>query len=155
MKNKLIDILLYVISAELIGVVSALLSGGFSGFFDVYIEPPLLPPAWLFPVVWTILYAVMGYSAYLVSSASETKSVKYALSVYWVQLMVNFSWSIVFFRFESLWGALAVIVLLLILIIAMISAFRKVSSKAAYINIPYLLWVMFAAYLNLATAIIN
>lgn len=148
--------LIYIISAEVIGAVSALLAGGFSDFFNKYEEPPLLPPKWLFPVVWTILYAVMGYSAYLVKhSYGETAQKKTALTIYWTQLALNFMWSIIFFRFETLWLAFVVIMALWVLIIAMIMSFRKISPLAAYINIPYLLWVTFAAYLNLATAIIN
>lgn len=148
--------LIYIISAEVIGAVSALLAGGFSDFFNKYEEPPLLPPGWLFPVVWTILYAVMGYSAYLVThSYGETAQKKTALTIYWTQLALNFMWSIIFFRFEALWLAFVVIMALWVMIIAMILSFRKISPLAAYINIPYLLWVTFAAYLNLATAIIN
>ena len=148
--------LIYIISAEVIGAVSALLAGGFSDFFNKYEEPPLLPPGWLFPVVWTILYAVMGYSAYLVThSYGETAQKKTALTIYWAQLALNFMWSIIFFRFEALWLAFVVIMALWVMIIAMILSFRKISPLAAYINIPYLLWVTFAAYLNLATAIIN
>lgn len=151
-KHCISDILIYVLSAELVGATSALLSGGFSDFFNTYTEPPLLPPAWLFPVVWTILYALMGYSAYLVRREGCNGR---QLAIYWAQLAVNFSWSIVFFRLQSLWGAFAVIIALLVLVALMIRSFAKVSRAAALINIPYLVWVGFATYLNLATAIIN
>lgn len=155
-KHSICDILLYIISAELVGAASALLSGGFSDFYLTYTKPPLLPPAWLFPVVWTVLYALMGVSAYLVSRADADAAVKRsALAVYWLQLAVNFLWSIVFFRFEALWAAFAVIMLLWVLIIVMMVRFYRIRPAAALINIPYLLWVTFAAYLNLATAIIN
>lgn len=155
-KHNISDMLIFIISAEIVGAVSALLAGGFSDFFDKYKEPPLLPPAWLFPVVWTILYAVMGFSAYLIySSAADADKRKSTLTIYWAQLALNFMWSIVFFRFEALWLAFVIIMALWVLIIAMIVKFRKISPLAAYINIPYLLWVTFAAYLNLATAIIN
>lgn len=155
-KKSIIDILIWIIGAETVGAVSALFSGGFSDFFDKYKEPPLLPPAWLFPVVWTILYGIMGYSAYLIySSDAEPMNKKKALTLYFVQLGVNFSWSIIFFRFEALWPAFAVIMLLWIMIIAMISCFRKISPCAAYMNIPYLLWVTFATYLNYMTAYLN
>lgn len=154
-KQKITDILIYIISAELAGALSALLSGGFSDFFDKYTKPPLLPPSWLFPVVWAILYAVMGFSAYLVFTSENSEAAKKALTVYWIQLGVNFLWSIVFFRFEALWAAFGVILLLLILIIAMITSFRKASPLAAIINIPYLMWVIFASYLNFQTALIN
>lgn len=155
-KRNISDMLIFIISAEAAGAVSALLAGSFSDFFDKYKEPPLLPPGWLFPVVWTILYAVMGYSAYLIhNSAADADKSKNALTIYWAQLALNFMWSIIFFRFEALWLAFVVIMALWIMIIAMISSFRKISPLAAYINIPYFIWVTFAAYLNLATAIIN
>ena len=155
-KHNITDIVIFVLSAELIGALSAFLSGGFSNFYDKFTQPPLLPPAWLFPIVWTILYAFMGFSAYLIYSSDVGRAEKIkALTIYWTQLAVNFLWSIVFFRFESPWAAFVVILILLTLIIAMIINFRKISPLAALINIPYLLWVLFATYLNLATAIIN
>lgn len=154
-RNKLTDILIYIISAEAVGALSALFSGGYSDFFEKYERAPLQPPMWLFPVVWTILYAIMGYSAYRVAETGKSDAVKCALTVYWLQPGVNFLWSIVFFRFEALWGAFAVIILLLILIIAMIILFKKVDTAAALMNIPYLLWVIFASYLNFMTAFIN
>lgn len=153
-KGNVSDLLIYVISAEVVGAVSALFAGGFSDFFVKYEKPPLLPPGWLFPVVWVILYAVMGYSAYLIHSVRSPNS-KSALAVYWAQLFVNFWWSIVFFRFEALWVSVGVIALLWVLILVMISRFSKIEPLAARLNIPYLLWVSFAAYLNIATAAIN
>lgn len=155
-KQDVFTLAFYVVSAELVGGLSALLSGGFKDFFDKYEQPPLQPPQWLFPVVWVILYAIMGVSAYLIHMA-ETDSIsrKNAMTLYWGQLAVNFSWSIIFFRFELLWAAVAVILLLLALIISMIISFRKICPLAAYLNLPYLVWVVFATYLNIAIAVIN
>lgn len=155
-KHSIQSLLFYVISAELIGGLSALLTGSFSSFFETYRQPPLLPPGWLFPVVWVILYAVMGYSAYRVCiSDALSDNKKAALTVYWIQLAFNFSWSIVFFRFEWLWGGFGIICALLLLIILMTALFYKADKKAAYLNLPYFLWVAFAAYLNFATASLN
>lgn len=155
-KHSIVDFLIYVISAEAAGAVSALLSGGFGDFYAKYEKPPLLPPAWVFPVVWTILYALMGISAYLIHISDAAKSdKKQALKIYWIQLAVNFSWSIIFFRFEALWAAVAVILVLLALIIAMISSFKKICVIAGNINIPYLIWVAFASYLTIAIAALN
>lgn len=155
-KHSIVDLLIYIVSAEAVGALSALFSGGFGDFYTKYEKPPLLPPAWLFPVVWTVLYALMGISAYLIkSSGGDEYSVSRALKLYWIQLAVNFSWSIVFFRFEALWAAVAVILVLLALIIAMISSFKKIRPLTAYINIPYLIWVAFASYLTIAIAVIN
>ncbi len=155
-KHNFWDIAIFILSAELVGVVSALLTGGFGNFYDKFTPPPFLPPSWLFPVVWTVLYAVMGFSAYLIYSSDANQSEKTkALKIYWAQLAVNFLWSIVFFRFEALWLAVAVILVLLALIVMMIVEFRKISPLAALINIPYLLWVAFATYLTIAVAVIN
>lgn len=157
-KHSITDWLIFVLSAELIGALSALISGNMSDFFEKYKEPPLLPPSWLFPVVWAILFALMGTAAYLVYMAKTKEAAienRNALAVYWVQLAVNFSWSIVFFRFESLWGAAAVVLALLILIVIMTVMFKKIRPLSAYLNIPYLLWVAFASYLSIATAVIN
>lgn len=155
-KVNITDLLIYIITAELVGAASAFFTGGFSDFFIKYNEPPLLPPAWLFPVVWVILYGVMGLSAYFIRYSDGDKAqIKAALNIYRLQLAVNFSWSIVFFRFEALKAAFAVIIVLLVLIIVMIYRFYKVNRLAAVINIPYLAWVTFAGYLNLATIIVN
>lgn len=154
-KINLTDLFLFIVSAELTGVLSALLSGNFSGTYAGIPKPPLSPPAWLFPAVWTVLYAVMGISAYLIYSCRGTDSDarRNALAVYWVQLFVNFSWSIVFFRLKLFAAAAAVILTLLMLIAVMIKMFRKIRPAAGYMNIPYLIWVIFASYLNIAAAV--
>ena len=155
-KHNYWDIAIFILSAELVGAVSALLSGGFGDFYEKFTPPPLLPPSWLFPVVWTILYALMGFSAYLIYSSEANKADKSkCLKIYLAQLAVNFSWSIVFFGFENLWAGVVVILILLALIATMINCFRKISPLAALINIPYLIWVVFATYLTIAIAVIN
>ncbi len=155
-KHSISDLIIYILSAETAGALSALLSGGFSDFFTKYEKPPLLPPSLLFPIVWTILYALMGISAYLIS-ISDAKEIekRRAMELYWIQLAVNFSWSIVFFRFEALWAAAVLILVLLALIAAMILRFWKICPAAGKINIPYLLWVTFASYLTIAIAVLN
>ena len=111
-KFSLTDLLIFVISAELVGAFSALLSGGYSDFYAELARPPLSPPAAVFPVVWTILYALMGISAYLVWR-EDTQASRRAIGVYVIQLAINFSWSIIFFRFEALFAAAVAAVLLL------------------------------------------
>ena len=155
-KINIVELLIYIISAELAGALSALFSGGFGDFFVKYREPPLLPPVWLFPAVWTVLYAVMGISAYMIkNSRAYDDDINSALKTYWSQLFVNFSWSIVFFRFEKLWLAVGIIIFLLTLIIKMAVDFRRIRPLAGNLNIPYLIWVIFAAYLNIAIAVLN
>lgn len=155
-KIKWTELLIFVIGTELAGAVSGLLAGDFSAFYSELTKPPLSPPGAVFPIVWAILYAVMGVSAYLIytADADETKKGK-ALLLYGVQLFVNVMWSIVFFRFEKIGLALGVLVLLAVLVLAMIMSFRKIRPIAGYINIPYLLWTLFALYLNIGFAVLN
>ncbi|MCM1007730.1 MAG: tryptophan-rich sensory protein [Ruminococcus flavefaciens] len=155
-KISIIDLLIYIVSAELVGAVSSLITGSFTDFYSIYEKPPLLPPAWVFPIVWAILYAAMGTAAYLVSSSDNESGYKRkSLALYWIQLALNFSWSIIFFRFEAFWLAAVVILILLALIIVMMKYFYKVSPIAGKIIIPYAIWVALASYLNIASAIIN
>jgi len=154
-KEKLTSLLIFVIGTELVGAMSGLLSGGnFSEFYRTLEKPPLAPPGWLFPVMWAILYALMGISAFQIYEASDSRKSK-ALLLYFIQLAVNFSWSIVFFRFKSLLGAVVVIVLLLILVIWMIKQFGNIRKSAGLLNIPYLLWTAFATYLTVGIYLKN
>ena len=154
-KEKLTTLLIFVIGTELVGALSALLSGGnFSAFYESLNQPPFAPPGWLFPVMWAILYALMGISAYQIYDSDDDRKSK-ALWIYFIQLAVNFSWSIVFFRFQSLLGAVIVIVILLILIALMMIAFGQIRKSAALLNIPYLLWVLFATYLTMGVYLLN
>lgn len=153
-KIKLSDLLIYIISAELVGALSALFAGSSFAFYKEVIQPPFAPPAWVFPVTWTILYALMGVSAYLIHMAQSSKK-RAAFTVYWMQLGVNFLWTIVFFRLRMVGLSIAVILLLLMLIVVMLVVFRRVRPAAAYLNIPYLLWTAFAAYLNIGIFVLN
>ncbi len=153
---KWTELLIFVIGTELVGALSALFAGDFSSFYSGLNQPPLAPPGIVFPIVWTILYALMGISAYLIYDSEDISGERSeALGVYAAQLFVNFMWSIVFFRFEKPEAAAVVIILLAVLVVAMILKFRKISPAAAYLNIPYLLWVIFAAYLNIGGVVLN
>lgn len=133
-----------------VGGAAALLTSGGMELFDRINKPPLSPPAWLFPVVWTILYTLMGISSYLIlKSGGEEKQIKEALSIYAYQLTVNFLWPTLFFNFQWFLLSFLWIVFLIFLIIGMIRKFDKLSKTAAYLNFPYLFWLAFASYLNL------
>jgi tryptophan-rich sensory protein len=114
-------------------------------------KPKFNPPNWIFGPVWTLLYIMIGISAYLVwqhrSSAAEYINAK---RIYFLQLFFNFSWSIVFFGLHQVLGALVIIILLLINILVNINAFSKINRTAAWLLVPYLLWVSFASVLNYA-----
>ncbi len=133
----------------LVGGLAGILTGGGMRQFEVLNKPPLSPPGWLFPIVWTILYVLMGLASYLVAEAgADEAETDKALSIYYYQLVVNFLWPVFFFNFQWYLVAFVWIILLWILIILMIRSFYNISKTAAYLCIPYLIWVTFAAYLN-------
>lgn len=139
----------------LVGFMSSILAGGMESFKN-FNPPPLSPPPVAFPIVWTILYTLMGISMALVLSSDAPASVKSkSVKIYALQLFFNFFWSILFFRFEAYFFSFLWIVALLVLIILMIKEFYKASKVAAYLQIPYLLWVAFATYLTFATFILS
>lgn len=128
-----------------VGALAAFFTRNNMDIYNDIITPPLSPPMWSFGVVWSILYILMGISAAMVYKERYE-----LLSIFYVQLAANFLWSIVFFNlrwflFSSIW-----LILLLALIIIMIRQFKRVSKTAAYLQIPYILWVAFALYLNIA-----
>lgn len=135
-----------------------LISGAFTaGARDVYAalqQPALAPPGWLFPVVWTILYLLMGISAYRVwvNTCPERQR---ALWIYGVQLLLNAVWPVIFFHLGAYLAAFVWLLLLLAAVIIMIRRFARVDRMAARLQIPYLLWLMFAGYLNLAVWLLN
>ena len=138
-----------------VGGLAALLTMNSMEMFSALNQPPLSPPSWLFPVVWTILYTLMGIASYLVATSDKTYRAQSALAVYGIQLFFNFLWSIVFFNLGAYWFAFVWLILLWVLIIITTVLFYRISKSAGYLMIPYLLWVTFAAYLNLAIAILN
>lgn len=124
--------------------------------YGMVTKPPLSPPAILFPIVWTILYVLMGVGSYLVLTSDGSKEeIKSALSVYVWQLLVNFLWPTFFFNFGWYLFSFFWLVLLWILVLIMLIRFYRVSKVAAYINIPYLVWLTFAGYLNLGVYFLN
>ena len=135
-----------------VGGLSALLTRkAMSDFQDVK-QPPLAPPMWAFPVAWTILYLLMGIASYLIAEEQENNK---ALILYAVQLAVNFFWSIWFFNLRWYLFSFFWLVLLWFLILATAVSFYRLNKKAAFLLIPYLLWVTFAGYLNLGIYLLN
>ena len=136
-----------------VGALSALFSRNMALYSQIN-TPPLAPPGILFPIVWTILYILMGISSYLIyESDSEYK--ESALKIYALQLFFNFMWSIIFFRFDQYLFAFIWLLILIGLIVKMIYVFYQIRPLAAYLQIPYLLWCLFAAYLNLMIYLLN
>lgn len=135
----------------LVGGLSSFLSGNMA---DGTVKPPLTPPDWVFPVVWAILYLMMGIAAYLVLKSNDYK-INDGIKYFFYQLAVNFVWPIVFFRFEMYATAVVVLIILILLTVATICEFKKASKTAAWLLVPYLVWLLFALYLNIGVAVLN
>lgn len=136
-----------------VGGLAALLNQtGISQFATVN-QPPLAPPAFLFPVVWTLLYILMGIASYLAATSGASNDT--ALVLYGLQLLFNFLWSFFFFHFQWYLFSFIWLVVLWLLILATAISFYRISKPAGYLMLPYLLWVTFAGYLNLGIYLLN
>jgi len=158
-KNFFIKYKTYIISSLLalgVGVISALLTMDNMNLSALK-QPPLSPPAFLFPIVWSVLYILMGISSAMVFNKKShmPEAVRNALSTYASSLIVNFAWSIIFFNFGAFFLAFIWIILLEILILKTIKEYSSIDKKSAWLQIPYSVWVAFAGYLTLAIAILN
>lgn len=165
-KNKWKSLLISLTISLGTGVVSAILTmGGMRDYADLY-KPPLSPPGWLFPVVWTILYILMGVAAWLVletgragvsgtpqEKEQKAEAVRLGLTLYGIQLLLNGAWSLLFFNQKMYFLAFADLLLLWLAIYLTIQQFKQVNRIAALLLVPYLVWVTFAGYLNLAIAV--
>ncbi len=150
----------YVISVAFslgIGGLSALITADNMDLYSRINQPPLAPPSWLFPVVWTILFILMGISSAMIwqERGKNRQKVDIALSLYALNLFLNFFWSIIFFNMEAFLVAFIWLVALWVVILIMTIKFIRIKPIAGYLQIPYLLWVTFAGYLTLAIYILN
>ena len=146
----------WILLAEAVGLLAGWLT---RGSMDLYaqqiVKPPFSPPGVLFPVVWTILYALMGIGAARVSLSEKSPQRSQALNLFVVQLVVNFFWSLLFFNAEPFGFAYLWLILLIVLVAWMVYAFWKVDPLAGALQLPYLLWIIFASYLNLGVWLLN
>ena len=146
------SIVFWVVVSEVVGLLAGLLSADATKLYaQLAVKPPLSPPGWLFPVVWSILYALMGVGAGLVSG--EKSGV--ALNLMVAQLVVNFFWPLLFFNAGAYGFAFLWLILLLILVVWMTLEFWKRDPLAGKLQIPYILWLLFAAYLNAGVYVLN
>lgn len=139
-----------------VGGISAFLTKDGMRQFTRLRQPPLSPPAWVFPVMWTILFLMMGLASYLVYTSGGRRGEKRsALWVYGIQLAVNFVWPILFFNLS--WWLLAFfwLILLWLMILGMTVQFYRLRPGAGLLLIPYLAWVAFAGYLNFGIYLLN
>ena len=150
--NRFIIYLKNIVIALAVGGIVGFLISNFIDYNDL-IKPPLAPPDYIFGIVWSILYILMGisYSILEVNNYLDEKTKK----VYYIQLFVNALWSIIFFVLKLRFVSIAWIILLIILIIQMIKLFYNKNKISAYLQIPYLIWTIFATYLNMGVYILN
>jgi len=140
----------------LVGGVSGFLTAeAIPGWYATLHQPSFNPPNWVFGPVWTILYLLMGISLYKILQSPPSKDRSKALKIFSLQLVLNFFWSLIFFRWHLIGLALVEILIMCILIALMIHKFKKLNKFAAYINIPYLCWVSFASILNASYYLLN
>ena len=160
MSRKVLTCLGCIAVPLVVGGLSALITSNAMVQFGQFNQPPLSPPAWLFPVAWTILYMLMGFASFMilksrpVSAEGQTLR-KVALVIYGVQLVFNFFWSIFFFYLKMHVFAFGWLIVMWAMIIALILVSRRISKTAMICLIPYAAWTTFAAYLNLMIAILN
>ena len=156
MKIKWKTLLLCIAIPLLMGGLAGLISRGSMSTFAALNQPPLSPPGWLFPVAWTILYTMMGVASYMIlTSGAPQDNIGKAIKRYGWQLLFNFFWTFWFFNLQLYFFSFIWLIALWLLILATIVSFSHISKLAAYLMIPYLLWVTFAGYLNLGIALLN
>ena len=134
------------------GAIVGLITTGYMDYGDM-IKPPLSPPGIVFPIIWTILYILMGISYFIATKDKEDN--KELDQIYLLQLLVNFLWPIIFFVLKMYFTAFLWIILLIILVIVMIKELLKNNKISGYLQIPYLIWLLFATYLNIGIFLLN
>lgn len=157
MKNakKFAPYVLFPALALFTGWLSSLMTGDAMEDYVNLIQPPLAPPSEAFPIVWTILYVIMGISMAMIYNKSSGAPLRRSINFWGIQLLVNMFWSLFYFRLQWRLFAFYWLGLLIVLVIAMLINFKKTRPATALINLPYLAWLLFAAYLNFATWYLN
>jgi len=146
----------WILATELTGAAAGLLSRrGTEIYRQSILKPAFSPPGWVFPVVWSVLYLLMGIAAARISLSPESPARRHALRVYVVQLVVNFVWPLLFFNLQAFDAAFLWLLLLWALIVWTLLSFREIEKTAAHLLLPYLAWVAFAGYLNLGVWMLN
>ncbi len=156
-KEEIPKLIISVLIPLIVGFTSSFATfGSIPTFFDVLNKSSWTPPAWAFGPIWTILYILMGIALFLVwREGFERRDVKIAIGVFFVQLILNFFWTIIFFGFKSLFGGLIEIIFLWIAILINIILFYRISKAAGILLVPYIIWVTIASYLNYSLFLLN
>jgi len=160
--NNFFKLVIAIGISEMAGIIGSVFTiSAIPNWYSTLVKPALNPPSWIFGPVWTTLYALMGIAAFLIWSSyakvseDKKKGIKVALALFGIQLVLNTLWSIIFFGLQNPGWALVNIILLWLAIVWTIAVFYKISKPAAYLLVPYLLWVSFAMYLNYAIWALN
>ena len=156
-KKKIASFVVGIAVPLTVGIISAAISReGYAAYKEIT-KPPLSPPALAFPIAWTILYVLMGVSSAIIFNNKEKnpEEARRGLRLYAISLAANFLWSIIFFKFGAFLFALICLLIMLFYIIKTILSYRSISPLAAYLQIPYALWVAFAGYLNAGVFLLN
>ena len=146
----------------IINLIIPLLVGGLSAWLTrqqmetyMHLNKPLLsPPGWLFPIVWTFLYILMGISSYMIYISQDDRR-ENALIIYTFQLFITFCWPLFFFNLHNYFIALMILLVLIVTVIYMMILFKQINKTSFYLNIPYIIWLFFALYLNFMIFINN
>lgn len=154
-KKKVLPFIVFIAVALAAGGLSTLVSKSGMEASKALLQPPWAPPGWLFSVVWPILYTLMGVSAALVWRKSDGPARRGSVAIWAVQLFVNAMWSVFYFALGMRGFAFFWLLALIILVLAMVIRFRRVSLAAALLQVPYFIWICFAARLNLAVWMLN
>ncbi len=155
-KRRIVYLIISIMIAEGVGILSGFLGMNNSMKYMQFNKPLFSPPSWIFPIVWTLLYLLMGIAAYRIwIKGKEGEKVTRALALYTIQLILNFLWSIIFFRFNLYGAAFFELLVLLAVVIMMTFEFYKIDKIAAYLMIPYILWLSFAGVLNYVIWMLN
>lgn len=152
MNKKVKTFAFFILLSLAVGGLSAFLTRGNMSVFDEVTKPPLTPPAIVFPIVWSILYVLMGISAARVYLREGNSN---AIRVFGINLILNFFWSIIFFNLRAFCFAALWLILLFITVLSMTVKFWRVDKLAGILQIPYLIWLVIAAYLNIFICLVN
>lgn len=148
-KNLIINILI----PSILGFLGSLVGNVMNGFDGMY-KPSFTPPSIVFPIAWTILYILMGISSYLIYE-SDSKEKDSALTIYGIQLIINSLWTYFFFNLKWFLFSFILVLIILFLVIIMIIKFYKINKTSAYLQIPYVIWLIFAAILSYNVFLLN
>ena len=157
-KTNRINLIIAILIPLIIGGISAFITKDSTAMFKTINKPPLSPPSWIFPVAWTILYILMGLASYYIYEEkfyTNKKDRHDWFTIYIIQLIFNFFWSIIFFNMKQYVFSFVWLIIMLILIILLVINARKINIRSYYLLLPYLLWVIFAGYLNFGIALLN